>query len=158
MGYVSDMRKIIGKKPLLIVACAVYIFDKNGRVLLQNRADDFSWGAPGGSMDLGETPEETARREVYEETGVTLGEIKLLNVLSGEDSHFFYPNGDEAYAVDINFTCYDYEGEVKIQKEEVLKVDFFELDNLPKNLGKIDKKVLEEIKNKGLNFKKSINS
>ena len=77
MGYILDLRKIegIGHRPLQMVACAVFLFDENGKVLLQKRADDFTWCVPGGSMELGETPEEAARREFFEETGLELYEI-----------------------------------------------------------------------------------
>ena len=90
--------------------------------------------------------EEAARREFFEETGLELGELKLYNVMSGEDSHFTYPNGDEVYAVDINYLCYDYRGTFKKQEEEVLELRFFDVNDLPHNLGKIDRKVIESLK------------
>lgn len=64
MGYILDLRKIggIGHRPLQMVACAVFLFDENGKVLLQKRADDYTWCVPGGSMELGETPEEVAKK------------------------------------------------------------------------------------------------
>lgn len=149
MGYILDLRKIdgVGHRPLLMVACAVYLFDENGRILLQKRADDHTWCVPGGSMELGETPEQTAKREFLEETGLNLGNLKLVNVLSGEDSHFTYPNGDEVYAVDINFVCYEYDGVIKKQDTEVMELQFFELDNLPDTLNKIDRITIAEIVN-----------
>ena len=109
------------------------------------RADDGTWCVPAGSIELGETPEETARREFLEETGLTLGELKLQCILSGEDSHFFYPNGDEAYAVDINFVCREYSGEMKPQESEVLELSFFDTNDLPEGLNKNDRKVIESI-------------
>lgn len=149
MGYILELRKIegIGHRPLQMVACAVFLFDEKGNVLLQKRADDFTWCVPGGSMELGETPEEAARREFFEETGLELGNLKLFNVMSGEDSHFTYPNGDEIYAVDINYVCYEYSGTFKKQDEEVLELQFFDIDKLPHNLNKNDRKVIEEIVN-----------
>ena len=36
------------------------------------------WDIPGGHVEVGEQPEETARREVYEETGATLGPLHPL--------------------------------------------------------------------------------
>lgn len=100
MGYITDLRKIegVGHRPLQMVACAVFLFDDEGRVLLEQRADDRTWCVLGGSMELGETPEEAVRREVLEETGLALGNLELYNIMSGEDSHFTYPNGDEVYA------------------------------------------------------------
>lgn len=145
MGYIMDLRKLVGKRPLLVVACGVFLFNENGQVLLQKRTDDGTWCIPAGSMELGETAEETARREFFEETGLTLGELKLECVLSGEDCHFFYPNGDEAYAVDINFVCREYSGEMKPQEDEVLELKFFDVNNLPEGLNKNGRKVIEGI-------------
>lgn len=145
MGYIMDLRKIVGKRPLMMVACAIFLFDDAGRILLQHRADDGTWGVPGGSMELGETPEEAARREFFEETGLTVGKLELLCVLSGEDCHYFYPNGDEAYAVDIIFLCREYSGELKRQEDEVLELRFFDVWDLPEGLSKNDRKVIEGI-------------
>lgn len=147
MGYILDLRKIegIGHRPLQMVACAVFLFNEKGKILLQKRADDYTWCVPGGSMELGETAEEAARREFLEETGLKLGNLKLFNVISGEDSHFTYPNGDEVYAVDINYVCYECSGTLKKQDEEVLELQFFDVCNLPSGLNRNDKKVIEEI-------------
>lgn len=148
MGYILDLRKIegVGHRPLLMVACAVFLFDENGRILLEKRADDHSWCVPGGSMELGETPEEAARREFFEETGLVLGNLTLINVMSGEECHFTYPNGDEVYAVDINYVCNEYEGVLKKQDEEVLDLKFFDVSELPENLNRNDRKVIKESK------------
>jgi 8-oxo-dGTP pyrophosphatase MutT (NUDIX family) len=57
-----------GKK----VAYGGVIFSKSGRVLLRevkNHFDGYVWTFPKGKAELGETPEETALRETYEETG-----------------------------------------------------------------------------------------
>ena len=118
MGYILDLRKVegIGHRPLQMVACGVFLFDERGRVLLEQRTDDGTWCVPGGSMELGETPEEAARRECLEETGLLVKDLQLYNVQSGEKCHFTYPNGDEVYAVDINFICKSFEGTLKRQE------------------------------------------
>jgi 8-oxo-dGTP diphosphatase len=55
----------------------VLLVDRRGHILLQHRdgnAPRFpnKWGFVGGAIEEGESPEEAARREVYEETGLTL--------------------------------------------------------------------------------------
>jgi hydroxymethylpyrimidine/phosphomethylpyrimidine kinase len=65
-------------------AVMVLATDSRGRVLLVRRAFDPGKGLlclPGGFMDLGETPEECARRELLEETGLSAGRMTL----SGSD-------------------------------------------------------------------------
>lgn len=63
------------------MSAGVILVDREGRVLMQLRDDNPRimfpgfWGLTGGAALEGESPEETARREVTEETGLTLGRI-----------------------------------------------------------------------------------
>ena len=41
------------------------------------------WSIPGGRQEFGETVRETAVREVHEETGVTIGDLTLIDVIDG---------------------------------------------------------------------------
>lgn len=64
------------------MSAGVILVDPTGAVLMQLRDDDPAimfpnhWGLTGGAALDGETPEQTARREVAEETGLTLGRIE----------------------------------------------------------------------------------
>jgi 8-oxo-dGTP diphosphatase len=71
------------KTPLLTTDCV--ICDRDGRVLLIRRANEPFRGAyalPGGFVDVGETVEAACRREVLEEAGVAVGELRLVGVYS----------------------------------------------------------------------------
>jgi 8-oxo-dGTP diphosphatase len=71
------------KTPALTTDCV--IFDARGRVLLVRRGHPPFAGAyalPGGFVEIGERVEEACRREALEETGVEVGELRLVGVYS----------------------------------------------------------------------------
>lgn len=141
--YIMELRKAVGRRPLIQTGAGVLVVDAAGRVLLQRRSDNGCWDYAGGSMELGEEIEETARRELLEETGLTARRLELLGVFSGEDLHYIYPNGDEAYNVDVVYICRDYAGELTPQAGEVDELRFFDADDLPDNISPPSRKALE---------------
>ena len=58
---------------------------------MQKRTDCGSWGYAGGSVELGESVEQTAERELFEETGLKAQKLELLGVYSGERMQYTYP-------------------------------------------------------------------
>jgi len=133
-GYIMDLRKLVGHRPLLQVGAGVIVENETGEVLLQKRADNHCWGYAGGSVELDEVVEDAARRELYEETGLIALELELFGIFSGPDTHYIYPNGDEVSNVDIVYLCKSYEGSLKCQAEEVEELRFFPADALPEEL------------------------
>ncbi len=50
------------------------------------------WSLPAGCLELGESIEDGARRDVLEETGLILGRIEFVGVYSVKNMHYTYPN------------------------------------------------------------------
>ncbi len=113
MGYIDDIRKMIGHYPLIMVGAGVLLTDAQGRLLLGKRADNGRWGLPGGAMEPGETTEEAARREALEETGLTVGQMELFGVFSGPELFYIYPNGDQVYNVSVVYASSQTSGVLK---------------------------------------------
>lgn len=130
MGYISEMRKYIGHAPMLSAGSAVVVL-KDNKILLNLRSDTKNWGIPAGSMELGETFEETAARELKEETNLSFGSLEFLNLFSGNEYFFKYPNGDELHTVIAMYLARDISGELKINDGESLKLSYFGKDELP---------------------------
>ena len=129
--YIMDLRKIVGKRPLLQCAASVIIINEQGELLLGKRTDNQKWGYAGGSMNLGESVEDCARRELLEEMNLIADELEFFMINSGEETHYIYPNGDEVYNVEIVYLCRKYHGDMRPQKSELSELRFFPPDQLP---------------------------
>lgn len=134
MEYYKELRKYVGHKPLILPGAVVIIVNRDGEVLLQHRKDG-AWGLPGGLMELGESFIETAKREVFEETGLILGELKLIDIFSGSKYYLKVSNGDELYSVTAVYSTSDYSGDIKFDLSESRDLQFFPLGALPLGLG-----------------------
>jgi len=105
---------------------------RDGRILMQKRRDNGLWSVcHGGAIEVGETVEETAKRELSEETGLVANTLNLFGVYSGADMFHTYPNGDKVYNISVFYSCDDFNGELLLQAEEILELRWFETDSLP---------------------------
>lgn len=132
MGYIKKLREKVGHDPIIGVGATTLVFNDKKELLLNLRSDTLTWGIPGGSMELFETIEETAIRELKEETGITAESLSLVGVLSGKDYYFEYPNGDKMHTVIVLFKVINYSGEIKVSDNESKNLKFFDMNNLPK--------------------------
>ena len=85
-GGSAKPRPSMPVKRSLSSGCAV--IDAAGRTLLLRRADEGIWGLPKGTVEPGETLEETAVREVREETGL---QVRILAPLIEVRYRFYSP-------------------------------------------------------------------
>lgn len=80
------------------VGVGCYIFDPStGKFIAQLRDGSFSannWSPPGGHMEFGESPEETAVRETMEEIGIAIDVSQLVrlgytnDLLTADNRHY----------------------------------------------------------------------
>jgi 8-oxo-dGTP pyrophosphatase MutT (NUDIX family) len=75
-------------------------------------------------MELGESAEDTARRELREEAGLVVGNLELVGVYSVPDQFITAANGDEVYSVTIAYCSRDVTGELEIDLEESLGFEY----------------------------------
>jgi ADP-ribose pyrophosphatase YjhB (NUDIX family) len=143
MNYIQELRSAVGTRPLILTAAGVILLDTEGRILLQHRTDTNDWGLPGGFMEIGETIEDTARREIFEETGLTVGELKLFHIFSGDQMYYEYPNGDQVYNVIICYYSSDIAGEIRLD-EESKELRYFDIQSFPEKIMKTSKVMLDK--------------
>jgi 8-oxo-dGTP pyrophosphatase MutT (NUDIX family) len=111
VSYAEEIRKTIGHDEIIGVGAGIFIY-KDRKVLLQKRKDNLCWSMHGGGLEIGETVEDAAKRELFEETGLIANNIQLLGVFSGNDLRYTYPNGDKVSIVEVVYVCNDFSGDV----------------------------------------------
>ncbi|MFT5194535.1 MAG: 8-oxo-dGTP pyrophosphatase MutT (NUDIX family) [Cellvibrionaceae bacterium] len=142
--YVKWIRSKVGHDPIFLNVAGAYVTDDEGRILLQKRsATEELWGLPGGAMDLGESAEETAIREMREETGLEI-EIDHLVGIYTKYIHS-YSNGDVVQPIYHSFKGTIVGGELYIDHKETFDLKFFAPDEMPNLFNQQMKDAMEDI-------------
>jgi 8-oxo-dGTP diphosphatase len=131
-NHLAELRALVGTRPLLTPGANVLVFGDYGELLLLLRhAGTGRWTLPGGSMELGETFAECARRQLLEETGLRAATLEELTFYAGVEYRFTYPHGDVIDHVALLYRAHGVTGNVVPQPEEVLEHRWFPLNALP---------------------------
>jgi inorganic pyrophosphatase len=136
LGYIMNLRRFIGHMPLITIGAGVIIENEEGKVLLGRRRDNGMWDLGGGGMELGESLEDCAKRELFEEMGLTAHSLEFLDIFSGRPP-ITCPSGDIIEHVAVIYICRDFSGELKAQEEEVCELRWFSVDTLIKDITQI---------------------
>jgi NAD+ diphosphatase len=122
------------------------IIESESKVLIITRANEPKAGMldlPGGFADYGETIEEALQREVREELGV---DIKELRYLTSQPNVYVFRDV-EYRTIDFLFTCrIDDPAAVRYDKKEVADIRFIEPEQIP-----LDKLAFESVQ-RGLKY------
>ena len=125
-----DYEKALGVRP----SVSAVIFDRRGRLLLQQRSDGGQWGLPGGSVEIGESVAAAVVREVHEETGLTVRPRRIVGVYSDPALQVVrYPDGNVWHYVSVCFEC-TVQGGTLTTCDETLALAYFALGRLPRTL------------------------
>ena len=126
----TEYDRALGIRP----SVSAVIFDRRGRLLLQQRSDGGQWGLPGGSVEIGEAVAAAVIREVKEETGLDVTVKRLVGVYSNPALQVVrYPDGNVWHYVNVCFECAARGGELTTC-DETLDLRYFVAGRLPATL------------------------
>jgi ADP-ribose pyrophosphatase YjhB (NUDIX family) len=103
------------------------VIDDKRRILLIRREDDGLWAMPGGGCDVGETPAQTASRELFEEAGIQSRAIALVGAYDSR----LCGTRSWAHLYHFVFLCEAERGAIPLAGPETTDVGWFSADELP---------------------------
>ena len=127
-------QKFFNGKEKIRLGVAVALINKKNEILLEKRSDCGWWGVTGGKLDLGETIQDCAVREIKEECNVLIESklLKLIGVYSDpEEGRILQYPDNRVHLIDVVYIYKRNYFELK-KSHESLELKFFSFDNLPK--------------------------
>ena len=106
----------------------VYVI-KDGKILLGERVGSFqanTFCAPGGHLEYGESWEECARRETFEEAGIKIKNLRFLGVVND----IMGDNGGHYVTIQI-LADYDSGEPTRMEPNKFLSWDWYSYDEIP---------------------------
>jgi 8-oxo-dGTP pyrophosphatase MutT (NUDIX family)/quercetin dioxygenase-like cupin family protein len=127
-----DARKEAPTANSLKPAVAVAVFDAAQRLLLVKRRDSGFWAMPGGSMELSDSLESCARREVREETGVDVAITGMIGTYTDPATIIAYSDGEvrREFSILLAASAKDASDHALVHDDESTDVQWVKLDEL----------------------------
>ena len=113
------------------VGVGVFVF-KDGKFLMGKRVGKHgkdTWSVPGGYLEYGETFEQCAEREVMEETGVKIKNLRFYTTVN----NVFHDEKNHSITV-FMFSDYASGAPKDIELDKFIGVGWFDFKNLPEPL------------------------
>lgn len=134
-SYVGRLRTLVGPRLLLVPGARIVIENPAGQILLQKRSDFGVWGLPGGNAEEGEGLEDVIVREVAEETGLNVSDVRPFGFgCNPAFETFTFSNGDRCQYFVMMFYTRTFRGVPKQDGKESTDLDWFSISALPEML------------------------
>ena len=121
-------------QPTFTVSAAAVVLNEDNEVLLLDHLlmPTSGWGIPGGFLDPGEQPESAVVREVREETGIELADVRMIKVrtIGRHVETLFSARGI---------------GEAKVLSREITEARWFSVESLPEQLPKFQRDLVKAV-------------
>lgn len=131
-SYLGRLRASAGDADtLLFVGARGIVFDDEHRLLLIQRSDNGRWALPAGAMEVGESLQDCAVREVWEETGLRATELTPFAMYTGPRYTYTNEWRHTYQSIVMSFRIHAWQGELLRATDETLDARFFPLGALP---------------------------
>jgi len=123
MTPAARIKIIRATQPKFTVSAAAVVVNEHSEVLLLDHVlRPFSnWGIPGGFINVNEPPEKAVEREIYEETGLKLKNVRLVRVRTS-NRH-----------VEILYRA-DASGTAEAKSREINQARWFKIEEMPEEM------------------------
>ena len=128
------LRLIRATQKKFTVSVAAVITNSAGKVLLleHHLRPGSGWGIPGGFIEHGEQPAAAIRREIREEAGIELENLKMFRVRT------------IGRHVEIMFRA-ESDGAAEVRSREIKSLDWFAVDEMPAEMSGVQKATVEKV-------------
>ena len=123
-----------GTQAKFTTSVAAVVENENGEILLLDHVfrPDSGWGIPGGFLDFGEQPAEALRRELREEIGLELKNLKMFRVRT------------IGRHIEILFRAHT-NSAASVKSLEINAIGWFRVDEMPKKMNQTQKSIIENL-------------
>lgn len=125
------------------VSVAAVIFNDAGKILILDHVyrPGSGWGIPGGFINSGEQPEIALQRELEEETGLQLENVRFFH------ARIVKKHVEFIFEAEAN-------GAADILSSEIFRAEWFDFDEIPEEMSAIQRGIIKQVSEKRTNEKK----